>query len=250
MVIKKQKNINSISKLYSTKGYVVIRGLVDKSDIEKIKIDLNKLIEKNLNKKDKREINKINGNAINSLHNLKNWQWTKKVQNDTNLKYLVKNLLNDDVGNFGAELFAKPPKVGLAVPPHQDNYYWCLSSHNALTVWIAIDESNKKNGAIYYYEKSQELGLLEHTPSFVPGSSQVIKYQKPLSLFKKITPTLLPGDCIIHNSVIVHGSTANRSINPRKGWTIRYKAKSSKIDPFLQKKYELELRRQVDSRSR
>ena len=37
-----------------------------------------------------------------------------------------------------SELFAKPSKVGLASPFHQDNFYWAVKGSNALTVWVAF----------------------------------------------------------------------------------------------------------------
>ena len=46
--------------------------------------------------------------------------------------------------NFKCELFAKPSKIGIMSPPHQDNYYWCLKNGKSLTFWIALDKSNKK----------------------------------------------------------------------------------------------------------
>ena len=250
LIINKIPNIGKIKSQYLRDGFVVVKNLISDEDIDLIKLDLQKLIEEKLNKNDKRQINKIDGNIINSLHNLKNWHWIKKIQNNLILRSLITKLLNEKIENFGAELFAKPSKSGLAVPPHQDNYYWCLNSHNALTVWIAIDKSTNENGGIYYYSKTHELGLLEHLPSFVPGSSQKIKYMKPMSMFKKITPKLNAGDCLIHNCAIVHGSNANMSSNSRKGLTVRYRAKSAKIDNFLKQRYENDLSIQIKKRSK
>ncbi len=248
--IKKIVNIDKIKSQYSREGYVVVKKLLNDMDICKIKADIELLIDKNSKQADKRQINKVEGNIINSLHNLKNWYWARKLQNNAVLKKLISNLLNEKIDNFGAELFAKPAKVGLAVPPHQDNYYWCLNSHNALTVWVALDKSNETNGGIYYYCRSHELGLLEHLPSNVPGSSQRLRYLKPMSMFKKITPKLNAGDCLIHNCAIVHGSNSNKSSNSRKGLTVRYKAKSAKVDKFMQKRYEYELGKQIHKRSK
>ena len=50
-------------------------------------------------------------------------------------------------------------------PPHQDNYYWCLKNGKSLTFWIALDKSNKKNGAMYYYDGSHSAGLVKHVAS-------------------------------------------------------------------------------------
>ena len=39
--------------------------------------------------------------------------------------------------------FAKPKKVGMASPMHQDNFYWNLKDPNCFTMWIAIDRAKK-----------------------------------------------------------------------------------------------------------
>ena len=88
--------------------------------------------------------------------------------------------MNDKLSNFGAEVFAKPAVVGMSVPIHQDNYYWNLNNAKGVTVWIALDKSTKKNGALFYYKSSHKLRLLKHKNSYTPGSSQKItKFEDP-----------------------------------------------------------------------
>ena len=245
----KNLNLNKFKKQYNENGFVIIKKFYEKKIINSINLDLKAYLEEKTKEKSKRFINKLSNNKINSLHNIQNWSWSKKLQKEKKLRLVVKKLLEERIEDFGSELFAKPPKLGLAVPIHQDNYYWCLNKNNALTVWIAIDKSNKKNGGIYYFKKSHKLGLLEHSPSFTPGSSQKIKYPEYMQFFKKFTPTLNPGDILIHNCVVVHGSEKNKSNKPRKGLTLRFKSHSSKIDKFLRKKYEVELKSQIKKRS-
>ena len=133
----------------------------------------------------------------------------------------------------------------MEVPIHQDNFYWNVNNSKGITVWIALDKCTKKNGALFYYKKSQKLGLIKHTASYAPGTSQVIKDKKFLKKFKKTTPNLNLGDILIHHCLIVHGSQKNRSDRDRAGLTMRYIGKSSKIDKTNKKKYEKDLRKQL-----
>ena len=126
----------------------------------------------------------------------------------------------------------------MEVPIHQDNYYWNLDNSKGLTVWIALDKCTKKNGALFYFKKSQSIGLLKHKASYAPGTSQVLKDKKILKNFKKITPKLNIGDVLIHHCLIIHGSQKNRSNRDRAGLTMRYIGKSSRIDNSAKKKYE------------
>ena len=247
-------NIEAIKRLkkdYDENGYTIIRSLINETEINDAKKDLNNEINKLIkNKKLKtRDINYTN-DQINSIHSLGEWSWTKKLQKNKKLEKIVSHLIKGKLESYGAELFAKPAKVGLPAPIHQDNYFWCLKNNEALTVWIALDKANNRNGGVFYFKKSHKLGLLEHTQSFAPGTSQKIKYPEGLKIFKKYSPSLNPGDCIIHNSYVIHGSDKNVSTRPRVGWTLRFKAKDNKIDPVRKEQYEKELVFQIKMRKK
>jgi|OM-RGC.v1.010509908 phytanoyl-CoA hydroxylase len=243
--------IKKLKKDYHENGYTIVRGLVSKAHINDAKEDLNKEISKLVKNKKlrSRDINYTN-DQINSIHSMGGWSWTKKLQKNKKLIKIVSHLIKGKLENYGAELFAKPANVGLPAPLHQDNYFWCLKNNEALTVWIALDKANDKNGGVFYFKKSHKLGLLEHAQSFAPGTSQKIKYPDGLNIFKKYSPSLNPGDCIIHNSYVVHGSDKNISNSPRVGWTLRFKAKDNKIDPMRKKQYEKELVFQIKMRKK
>ena len=242
-------NKTYIKNNYIRDGFVIVRSLIPKSEIELIKNDLLMHIQKQSKILKGRDINFTSDGIVNSIHDMDKWKWTKKIQNDSRLKNIARLLLNEKPINYGAELFTKPAKTGRYVPPHQDNYYWAIDDANAMTFWIALDKTSKKNGGIYYYKKTNQLGLLEHQPSYAPGSSQTLKYPKAMKHYQKIIPNLQPGDCIIHNVLVVHGSEKNTSNNSRIGWTIRYKSIKSKKDKDQEKKYLKELKMQLKKRS-
>ena len=62
----------------------------------------------------------------------------------------------------------------MASPMHQDNFYWNLKKPNSFTMWIAIDKAKKNNGAVEYLAGSHKK-LYAHSPSYAPGSSQMVK---------------------------------------------------------------------------
>ncbi len=241
-------NYKNLKKNYDNKGYVVVKNFLNSNKVIEIKNDLINFALKNANKFKKGEINFTPSKQINSLHNLKDWEWGKKLQKNKELKKICRILIDEKIEEFGAELFSKPAKTGLPAPVHQDNYYWCVDGSNALTVWIALENSGKKNGGIFYYEGSHKLGILEHKPSFAPGSSQTVKYMEGMKYFKKNLPELKAGDCIIHHSCSVHGSGPNKSKFSRTGLTIRYKSALSKIDLDRKKSYLKSLKNQLDLR--
>lgn len=240
-----RKNLNRNKKYYEKNGYAVYKKTIDVDTIKKIKLDLDKFLKVSLKKFKKHEVHLSKDKSVNSLHNLKKWKWISKIQKEQNIKKIVDSILGIKPRKFGAELFAKPAKTGRDVPIHQDNYYWCTESGKGITIWISLGKSNKKNGAVFYFLGSHKMGLLEHKISYKPGSSQVLKNLDSLKFFKKITPNLNPGDCIVHNSLVVHGSNKNLSKASRMGITLRYLPREEVFDLDRRKIYQKELKKSL-----
>jgi len=239
------RNLKKIKNNFDNDGYVVLNNFFKKKKIQSIRKNLFSYLSKKKLKLKKREVHFANDSGlINSVHHLK-WPYINKFKKNKKIVKIVKSLLEENIKSFGAEVFAKPAKVGMAVPIHQDNYYWNVDNSKGVTVWIALNKSTKENGAIFYYKKSQKLGLLRHKASNTPGSSQVLKNMKILNKFKKVMLQLNVGDILIHHSLVLHGSKKNTSNKDRTGLTLRYIGKSSKINKVAKFKYEKELKRQL-----
>ena len=227
---------------YNNKGFAVIKSFLSQKELITCVNSLERYASI-FRSKNKRDINFTKDGKINSIHNLEKWIWIKKIRLKFS-KILLEKIIGNKSKNFGSEYFAKPAKTGLAAPIHQDNYYWCLDSEKGITAWLALDKVEKKNGGVFYYEGSHKLGLFKHKPSFSPGSSQTLKNKDKLKKLKITTPRLNPGDCIIHNAMVVHGSNKNISKSSRRGITIRYIPKNSKIIKGHKKNYEKSLNQQ------
>ena len=233
-------------KNYSDDGVVKIRKVFSIKEISLLKKKINIYIKKNSSNLKGKEINYIN-NEVNSVHLFTD----KFFKTFSNQKKIL------DLGNFFLktkpqvkhyEYFAKPKKIGMASPMHQDNFYWNLKKPNSFTMWIAIDKAKKNNGAVEYLAGSHKK-LYAHSPSYAPGSSQMVK--KLTSLKKKFKTkifSLEPGDCLIHHSQIVHGSKKNISNFSRRGFTIQVTPKNVKVDTKRFKKYQKSLAQQIKMR--
>ena len=188
-------------------------------------------------------------NFINSFHKLDDCGWIKKFSNNKKITQITKKLLNTNLFKLRqAVYFAKPKKTGLAAPEHQDNFFWNLSNGNAITVWIALTNSNHKNGGIYYFNSFHKYGILDHKKSFMKGTSQTIKSKNFLKKFLKVCPSLKRGDALIHHSLIVHGSKENKSNFSRRGITFQFMLKNTKINQRKKLEYEKKLFEQIKRR--
>lgn len=237
---------------YSDNGFCIIRNFFKIKEINLINNELNK-IEKNIInfKFRKRDINLSNG-IINSMHGLTRYsKFFKNISKNKNLKKVCFAAIRKYPVFREAEFFAKPPKVGLPSPFHQDNYYWNIKNGNGLTVWISLNETSKANGTLKYLVGSHKIGVLKHVNSFAPGSSQKIADSKITKLkkkYKEFYPCLKPGDILLHSSEVIHGSEANTSSKPRRALTLQYQPKGSVIDKFAMKRYLTNLYKQIKIR--
>ena len=79
-------------------------------------------------------------------------------------EYASRLLQSEEVLLFQDLIIWKPPcSKRPNIPPrkvewHQDYSYWPLSAPKGVTIWIALDESTKENGAIIYISQSHLWG--------------------------------------------------------------------------------------------
>ncbi len=249
-------NLKNLKNHYEKKGWAIYKKLFSLDEINLVNSIINNFLKskiQTINKKS-RAINftddkNTNIDNINSFHELAQCKEIKNFAKKKNILETVKLFLNSDPEFRYCELFAKPARIGLPSPDHQDNYYWGVKGSNALTLWIALDNSNKNNGCVHYYDGSHKYGILKHEASFAKGSSQKISNINFLKKFKISYPQLQPGDVLVHHSLVVHGSQRNNSKNNRRGWTIQFKDKKASYDLEQIKIYEKSLNHQIQLRS-
>ena len=206
----------SLINNYNKNGWIKINNFFSKKEIEIIKKKVKSFITQSSKAYKGRHINYATNNSnskINSFHRLADNKWIKKLSKQTKIKKIAELFLEEKSKFIQSELFAKPAKIGLESPFHQDNFYWCLKKGKALTIWTALDNVNDRNGGVCYYEKSHKDGLRKHVPSYAKGSSQKVANIKSIKKYKKIVPKLNSGDILIHDSVIIHGSKKTKILH-------------------------------------
>ena len=241
---------DSLVEDYQKKGFCIAHQLFSDNEIISLDRLVTDFIDRYSSKMDGRDINYINEeiNSIHCVHKFPDSALFRTFVNHSKVLELGEALLGDDPEIRASELFLKPAYSGLPSPLHQDNFYWCVKGDNALTIWIALDESGPDNGGVQYIEGSHNWGLVNHVNSYAPGSSQKVEESEKVNKGKRVCPQVNPGDALIHHSLTIHGSSANASPKSRRGLTIQLKGKSSEYDLERKADYERKLQSQVDAR--
>lgn len=146
------------------------------------------------------------------------------AENPTILDY-VEQLLGPDFYLWGSQFFSKDPGDGRTVPWHQDAFYWPLSPHKTVTVWLALADSDRDNGGMMVVPGSHRAGRLQHRHSACDSDVLEMTLEEgSFSSADAVCLTLQAGEISMHDDNIVHGSGPNRSARLRCGLTMRYSA--------------------------
>tara|TARA_B100001057_G_scaffold498105_1_gene604123 strand:+ start:5511 stop:6266 length:756 start_codon:yes stop_codon:yes gene_type:complete len=246
-------NFNKVKNNFNSKGFVVIKNLFNKSTIKNLLNDKERIVENLILKgkvKKKTAFHKTKDGKVNTIHNIQNFSknsFAVKLSKSKKILSLTNKILNGETKMRNVEYFLKPKKTGMPAPFHQDNYYWNIEKAKAVNVWIACSKSSKKNGGLIYLEKSHKHGIINHKISYAPGSSQKIDDKKLKKLkFRRVCPSINPGDIIIHHANVIHGSLANKSSYDRVGCVMSFKIKKAKIIHKKFKKYKESVKKNIN----
>lgn len=145
-------------------------------------------------------------------------------------------ILGKSLRLYGSQVFAKPARVGTAVPAHQDMPYWPFEPYELISSWIALDDSTIENGCVRYVAGSHKLGILPHAPSGVVGNSLGLEEDASVAALEERPVEVRRGSCILHHALTVHRSEPNRSDHPRRGLIYVYMSENVRLtDPSRMK---------------
>jgi ectoine hydroxylase-related dioxygenase (phytanoyl-CoA dioxygenase family) len=144
---------------------------------------------------------------------------------------LVQPIIGPNIALWSSHFICKDPLVGRATPWHEDSAYWngrVDGFDQIITVWLAIDRSNKENGCMRVIPGTQRGGFSEYEN--IDGTKNTFATQiKDVDESKAVYFELEKGECSLHDSRIIHGATANTSPTRRCGYTMRYFSTNIKV---------------------
>ena len=159
----------------------------------------------------------------------------------------VEDLLGPNFFQWGGQFFLKEPKDGSVVPWHQDAQYWPLNPSNAVTVWLAVFDTDEENGAMKVVSGSHKMGRFVHKKNTAKNLvlDQEVSFDQ-LDETKIVSLNLKAGQISLHNDALLHGSEANNSNRRRCGVTMRFSPTNVKGDLKIWPFFETQLARGVD----
>ena len=197
---------------YRSKGYISPVSALTSSEAKEIREEIEKI-----EKKWPGSLNGINRNYVHLISPILN-----KVCLNKNILDAVESIIGKNILICGTTLFIKEKNEKGFVSFHQDAKYIGLEPHNWVTVWLAVTDSNEKNGCMRMLPSSHKDNLKYHEQKFDKNNlltrGQTIKN---ISLNETDSIILKAGEISLHHPLVVHGSGLNHSDDRRIGFVIQ-----------------------------
>ncbi|XP_053734731.1 probable alpha-ketoglutarate-dependent hypophosphite dioxygenase [Synchiropus splendidus] len=194
-----------------------------------------------------RQLEKTHGEAYTqySLHNIHlQHKWAMDLAKHPKLLRVMMALLGPDVILLDSRFICKYPTVqqeqrrsethpesGLPyVAWHQDMRYWAVAGGPVISVWLALDDTTKENGALQVIPGSHKSGMFPHHQALRHGNMLTVNQEIPSELLPSQQALLCPlsaGQMSVHDGFLVHASDPNMSQRRRCGFVVRYVSTSA-----------------------
>ena len=160
----------------------------------------------------------------------------------------VEDLLGPDFVLWGGQFFLKEPQDGSVVPWHQDIQYWPLKPAKAVTVWLALYDTDEENGAMRIVRGSHKGEMFKHHTN--DAKNLVLDQEVSDDQINKddiVSLNLKVGQISLHDDGLLHGSLPNNSNRRRCGITMRFSPVNVKADLSIWPHFETQLVRGNDT---
>ena len=210
-------NAAKIRTHYHETGFLTAINVLDINEVTEVRRSFNEL-ERSV-PADQRQI------GLQGCHFQNEFVW--RLVTDSRILDVMEQVIGPDFMLLGTHFFNKQPTPDASsyVAWHQDVTYWGLEPPDAHSAWIAIDDSNAKNGCMRVLPHSHHEGIKEHGTGKRQGNLLSINQEIPndqLNTTCAVDLELRAGQMSVHHGGLVHASNPNRSAKRRCGLVARY----------------------------
>ena len=229
-------------------GFVVVRNFLPADELEVLQQNLDRYIREvvpTLPDSDAFYEDRSRPETLKQLQRMAGEPFFAEYSRNPRWVALAEALLGEPAAAEQPEWFNKPPGTNHVTPPHQDNFYFCLTPPSVLTIWLALDRVDAENGCLRYVAGSHLRGYRTHVKSKILGFSQGIADYTPDDFTRERAILLEPGDAVVHYGMTIHRADANLSATRhRRSFALVFKGASCRRDQAAYDRYLASAREQ------
>lgn len=141
-----------------------------------------------------------------------------------NALVIARQLLGPEADFGGEHAIMKPAHTGVETPWHQDEAYWAPElEHNALSIWIPLQEATLENGCMQFIPGSHSEEVLPHHSIGNDPRVVGLEVDGAEALVAKAVACPIPaGGATVHHCRTLHYTGPNRSNGPRRAYILGF----------------------------
>ena len=105
---------------------------------------------------------------------------------------------------------------------HLDVPRWSFHSPDAISIWIALDDSTVQNGCMYYLPGSHKMAGYDRKGDFGPNMGALFDEYPEFSTIEPVAAVMKAGSAGFHNGLMAHAAGPNMTPRPRRAMTCAY----------------------------
>jgi ectoine hydroxylase-related dioxygenase (phytanoyl-CoA dioxygenase family) len=109
---------------------------------------------------------------------------------------------------------------------HLDDPFWSFYSHEAISVWIALEDATPFNGCMYFIPGTHRMATFDLT-DIGQNLAGLFKMYPKMAEIDPVPAPMKAGDCSFHNGLVAHGAGANMTRGRRIAMTCAYMPEGS-----------------------
>ncbi len=214
-------------KDYENLGVIIVKNIF-KDWIEPLRIGFQKVLD-NPSKHGRENVNKNQGRFFEDYCN---WERIKEfkdcIYNSPAAQITAEATSSKSSQIFHEHIFIKDAGTHKETPWHQDMPYYCVSGNNTGSFWIPLDNVDKENNLQLILGSHKWPRLVRPTKwsndqSWYRNDSSFMDLPNINDIKDNILiPKLNLGDAVLFNFKIVHGSSGNKTLKPRRAFSMRF----------------------------
>lgn len=204
---------NHEKELFETNGYLLVRGLFTKAEVDAYRDHYMALRENGVYEGDFAGVDLTSDDPLKRyprMIHMHRWDETSlKWMTDRRLNAVMTALLGREPFAVQTMLYFKPAG-GRGQALHQDQYYLRARPGTCMAAWMALDRCDEENGCLQVVPGSHKWPVLCTTKADTEQSFTDVTV--PIPEGQRVEPVIMePGDVLFFHGCVVHGSYPNTS---------------------------------------